>query len=55
MFKIFSNTIPSYLEKDLNNFIKTTNCLVVNIHYTTSVFEEEIIHNVLLHYIIPIE
>ena len=37
MFKLFSNSIPSYLESDLNNFIKNTNYKIINIlsHYHT--------------------
>lgn len=56
MFKIFSNTIPSYLESDLNNFIKNPNYKIINIFYTTCIHDGEIMHNVLLYYnIIPTE
>lgn len=55
MFKFFSNTIFSYLESDLNNFVHTTNCTIVSVTYNTSTFEGELIHNVLLHYKIPTE
>lgn len=55
MFKFFSNTILSYLELDLNNFIQNTNCMIIEICYSTSIFEGELVHSVLLHYKTPIE
>lgn len=35
MIKLFSNTILSYLENDINTFITNTNCEIINILYTT--------------------
>ncbi len=52
MFKLFSNTILSYLESDLNAFIKNPNYQIINIQYNTCIYEGEIMHNVLLYYII---
>lgn len=37
MIKFFSNTILSYLEKDINTFLTTTNCQVISIHYSTTI------------------
>lgn len=51
MIKFFSNTILSYLEKDINTFLTTTNCQVISIHYSTTLEDNELIHTVLLHYI----
>jgi hypothetical protein len=49
MFKIFSNTILSYLEDDLNKFTKTH--IIKNIYYSTVVSEEgEIVHSLLVEY-----
>lgn len=50
MFKLFSNSIPSYLEDDLNNFITNSKCKIINIYYSTCIYEDELIHNVLLYY-----
>lgn len=55
MFKFFSNTILSYLETDLNNFVQNTNCIVISISYNTTAFEGELIHSILLCYRIPTE
>lgn len=56
MFKLFSNTIPSYIETDLNNFMSNPNYKIIDIFYNTCVLEGELMHNVLLHYmIIPAE
>ena len=52
MFKLFSNTILSYLEADLNHFIEEYDCKIISLHYNTCVFEGELTHNILLHYII---
>lgn len=55
MFKFFSNTVVSYLEKDLNDFIKSTNYSIINIFYNAVVIDGEIVHSVLIHYNIPAE
>lgn len=55
MLKFFSNTILSYLESDINNFLSNNNCIVISIHYNTLLYDGEIMHNVLLYYIIPRE
>lgn len=55
MIKFFSNTILSYLEDDVNAFIKTKKCLVLSIQYNTLVVDGELLHNVLLYYTIPTE
>lgn len=56
MFKLFSNTIPAYLESDLNTFVKNQNCQILSISYNTCILEGEVMHNVLLYYkIIPAE
>lgn len=55
MVKIFSNTILSYLENDINTFIMNTKCEIISIHYTTLIYDDELTHNVLLYYTIPME
>lgn len=55
MIKIFSNTILSYLEKDVNTFIENTKCHILSIHYTVIIVDGELSHNILLHYIMPTE
>lgn len=55
MIKIFSNTILSYLENDVNTFIANTKCHIVSIHYNISIIDGELSHNVLLYYIISTE
>ncbi len=55
MIKLFSNTILSYLENDINAFIKNNKCEIISIHYSTLIFENELTHNILLYYKIPIE
>lgn len=56
MFKLFSNTISAYLEDDLNNFIKNSNCEIINVFYSACILEGELMHNVLLYYMaIPTE
>ncbi len=55
MIKLFSNTILSYLENDINDFIKNNKCEIISIHYSTLIFENELTHNILLYYKIPIE
>lgn len=50
MFKFFSNTILSYLELDINDFIKKNNCTIVNVLYNISVVDGELMHCVLLYY-----
>lgn len=50
MLKFFSNTILAYLETDINNFISNNKCIVISIQYTTLLYEDEIMHNVLLYY-----
>ncbi len=52
MVKLFSNTILSYLETDLNNFINNSNYMIVNMFYNTCICDGELTHNVLLYYII---
>lgn len=51
MIKIFSNTIVSYLEKDVNAFIEKTNCHILGLYYNSAVVDEELLHIILLHYI----
>lgn len=49
MFKIFSNTILSYIEDDLNKFAKTH--IIKNIYYSTAVSEAgEVVHSLLVQY-----
>ena len=55
MFRFFSNTILTYLESDLNNFVQNTNCVIISITYNTFVYEGELMHNILLYYKIPTE
>ena len=55
MIKLFSNTILSYLESDINAFITNTKCEIISIHYTTLIYDDELTHNILLYYIIPME
>ncbi len=56
MLKLFFNTVSAYLEDDLNNFIKNSNCEIVNVFYSTCILEGELMHNVLLYYmVIPIQ
>lgn len=52
MFKFFSNTVPSYIESDLNSFTENPNYKIISIFYNTCIFEGELVHNVLLYYII---
>ena len=35
---------------DINNFISNNKCIVISIQYTTLLYEDEIMHNVLLYY-----
>ena len=55
MIKLFSNTIVPYLEADINNFIKKSKCIVINIQYNTLIIDGELTHNILLYYTSPIE
>lgn len=55
MIKIFSNNILSYLENDINTFITNTNCEIISLYYSTSVYESDLIYSVLIYYTIPIE
>ncbi len=55
MIKIFSNTILSYLENDVNTFIANTKCQIVSIHYNILMVDDELSHNILLHYTMPTE
>lgn len=55
MIKLFSNTVIQYLESDFNSFIKSSKCTVINIQYNTLIVDEELVHNIMLHYTIPTE
>ena len=44
MIKIFSNNILSYLENDINAFIANTNCEIISLYYSTSVYESDLIY-----------
>lgn len=45
MIKIFSNTIVSYLEKDVNTFIEKTGCSILGLYYNTVVVDEEVLRD----------
>lgn len=55
MFKFFSNTVLTYLESDLNNFIQNTSCVVHNTLYSAVENDGEIVHYVLIFYTTPTE
>ena len=55
MIKLFTNTILSYIENDVNTFIQHTHCEIISIHYTTLTYNDELTHNVLIYYTISKE
>lgn len=55
MIKLFSNTILSYLENDINSFIANNKCQIIHMQYTALIVDGELTHNILLYYKMPME